>query len=631
MTTLSQPLPRAFGTLSSLLRWPPLLAFGVTFATLLMIVTVAAAGYAHVHRDAVFPGVTVSGVAVGGLDRSAAEAQLRSSLPPLATGFLSVRLGDTERRIAYAELGRDYGMAEMLENAYAVGRAGGPFVQAGEQLRTLTDGVDVKPIATWNARALDEAIAALGAAAAIAPRDADVVSAGFGYRVVAAQRGLAFDLALAREQATAVLSRPVAGDVAIAIEPTILFPQVETAVAQQAVDSFGRVVESAFAANGGGTTLVVDQSTIRSWVRLERDAMNGGWRVAVDDHAIAGYLADMAVRFDRTPAEAGFELTSSGVVATPSVTGQSLIVDQSAQLIRQLLETRAAGGSGSGLELSVVSTEPALTTAEALDFAQRVELVSSWTTRFIPGPNNFNGKNIALPARLLNGTVVTPGERFSFLDAVGEISARRGFGPGGAIIRGRTNPTGAIGGGICSASTTLFNAALRGGYDIVSRTQHSYSISRYPVGLDATVFRSGGSETDMVFVNDSEYPLWIRGINHRGRITFEIWTVPDGRTVKIYKPRVENRHEAEDTVEYVSTLAPGVSERVEYPVDGYDSWVTRVVRDAAGRTLHNETYFSHYITVTGLTQVGITPDVEPPPTEPPPEEPPPDEEPPPTP
>lgn len=625
MTTLSQPLPRAFGTLGGLLRRLPLLAFGVTFASLVMLIAVAAAGNAHVHRDAGFPGVTVNGVAVGGLDRAAAEAQLRKSLPPLDRGFLSVRLGDTERRITYAELGRDYGLAKMLDDAYAVGRAGGPFAQAGEQLRTLTDGVDIKPISTWNPRALDEAMAALGTAAAVAPRDADVVAAGFGYKVVAAQSGLAFDLAAARALAAAALSRPVAGDASIAIEPTVLPPQVETAVAQQAVDSFGRVVESAFAAYGGGTTLVIDQSTIRSWVRLERDATNGGWTLAIDDHAIAGYLADRAVRIDRTPAEAGFEFTSSGVVAIPGVTGQSLIVDQSARLIRQLIEARVAGGSQNGLELAIVSTEPALTTEEALDFARRVEIVSSWTTPYIPGPNNFNGKNIALPAKLLNGTVVAPGERFSFLDAVGEISARRGFGPGGAIIRGRTNPTGAIGGGICSASTTLFNAALRGGYDIVSRTQHSYYISRYPVGLDATVFRSGASKHDMVFVNDSEYPLWIRGINRRGRVTFEIWSVPDGRTVKLSKPRVENRGEAEDTVEYVSTLAPTESERIEYPVDGFDSWVTRVVRDATGRTLHNETYFSHYITVTGVTQVGLTPDVEPPPTEPPPTEPPPTE------
>ena len=146
-------------------------------------------------------------------------------------------------------------------------------------------------------------------------------------------------------------------------------------------------------------------------------------------------------------------------------------------------------------------------------------MVSSWTTPFIPGPSNFFGRNIQTPAKILNGTIVQPGERFSFLGGVGEISPATGFGPGGAIIRGHTDETGAMGGGICSASTTLFNAALRYGYEIVARTQHSYYINRYPVGLDATVFRSGGSQTDMAFVNDSQYPLWIRGFAGKSKVT----------------------------------------------------------------------------------------------------------------
>jgi vancomycin resistance protein YoaR len=127
-------------------------------------------------------------------------------------------------------------------------------------------------------------------------------------------------------------------------------------------------------------------------------------------------------------------------------------------------------------------------------------MVSSWTTHFIPGLSNFNGENIRVPARLLNGTIVEAGARFSFLDAVGEISPANGFGLGGAIIRGHTHEQGAMGGGICSASTTMFNAALRYGYEIDKRTQHSYYINRYPVGLDATVFRSGGQTVDMAFI-----------------------------------------------------------------------------------------------------------------------------------
>jgi len=186
-----------------------------------------------------------------------------------------------------------------------------------------------------------------------------------------------------------------------------------------------------------------------------------------------------------------------------------------------------------------------------------------------------------------------------------------------------------MGGGICSASTTMFNAALRYGYEIDKRTQHSYYINRYPVGLDATVFRSGGQTVDMAFINDSQYPLWIRGIAGRRRVTFEIWTIPDGRSVKFSKAYITNRQQATDTTVVDPAMKPGTSKRIEYPVNGFDASVTRTVHDASGAVLHTDTFNSHYITVTGVTNVGPT--VTPPPTEPPPTEPPPTEPPPPPP
>ena len=69
--------------------------------------------------------------------------------------------------------------------------------------------------------------------------------------------------------------------------------------------------------------------------------------------------------------------------------------------------------------------------------------------------------------------------------------AGEGLREGGAIINGRTEPQGALAGGICSCSTTLFNAALRAGFEMGARRNHYYYIDRYPLGLDATVFISG--------------------------------------------------------------------------------------------------------------------------------------------
>ena len=162
------------------------------------------------------------------------------------------------------------------------------------------------------------------------------------------------------------------------------------------------------------------------------------------------------------------------------------------------------------------------------------------------------------------------------------------------------------------ATVPALNAALRAGFEMGARRNHYYYIDRYPLGLDATVFKSGsGSVQTMSWVNDTDYPVLIRGFKIKdggsGYVRFDLYSVPTGRKVTFSKPLVKNVRRATDTVQTTSTLAPGVRKRIEYPVDGKDVWVTRTVRDAAGKVIHQETYYSHYARITGVTLVGKAP------------------------
>ena len=131
-----------------------------------------------------------------------------------------------------------------------------------------------------------------------------------------------------------------------------------------------------------------------------------------------------------------------------------------------------------------------------------------------------------------------PGQRFEWWSAVGPVSTSTGFGPGGFIAGDHTEPTGALGGGMCSSSTTLFNAAMRAGLQMGARSNHKYYIPRYPLGLDATVSKMpGGGGQTMSFTNDMKHPIAIRTYRYTaggiGWVQYEIWGIPDGRTVTL--------------------------------------------------------------------------------------------------
>jgi vancomycin resistance protein YoaR len=268
-----------------------------------------------------------------------------------------------------------------------------------------------------------------------------------------------------------------------------------------------------------------------------------------------------------------------------------------------------AGQADGQIEPAVAATAPTFTMEEAQAVAAMMRpLATGWTTWFPIWSHNGFGANIWVPASIIDGTVVNPGETFDFWKVVGEVNHAKGYRLGGAIINGRTQAQGAIGGGICSCSTTLFNAALRAGYKMGARRNHYYYIDRYPLGLDATVFISGGgSKQTMSWTNDTKYPVLIRGINTRGQgkgvVTFKLYSVPTHRTVSISAPTVKNIRPAGDSTEQSGSLRAGYSQRVEYPTDGKDVWRTVTVREN-GKVIRRTTYYSHYSVVTGVVLIG---------------------------
>jgi vancomycin resistance protein YoaR len=364
---------------------------------------------------------------------------------------------------------------------------------------------------------------------------------------------------------------------------------------------------AATAASAVGRTWTIPSETIRAAITFAP----GGERPTpiLDSSLVTASIAPLAEEINRKATESLILKSKSGAVFgfVPGKGGRSLDVQGNAREVARLIIARGTGeadGSAS-VRLQTTDVAPEMTAEEAAQLGPQVTRVGAWTTNFVPSEKNFFGANIRLPARFINGTVIKPGAVFDFWQVVGPVTFSRGFGMGGFIEAGRTNPTGAIGGGICSASTTMFNAAARAGYQILERDNHAYYINRYPLGLDATVSKFGGRiSQNMRFRNDTGHALYIRGLSGGNWVRFEIYSIPNGRTVSFSRPLVSNVRPAIDTTVTTSELKKGQRERTETPSDGKDVVVSRTVRDASGRVIHHDTWSSHYVRVDGVVRIG---------------------------
>jgi vancomycin resistance protein YoaR len=610
MTSRSDPISLPFpGSSSARFLWR---RAGFTFLVSLLAIVVFGAsfgvGYARIHDGRVLPGVDVGGVGLAGLDRNEAEREIRATLPSLSSGRLVIDVGGVQETLRYAGFGRDYDMEYMLGEAMGVGRGPNLIEQLQEQLRVLINGMSVSTAVTWDESALTRQVAAFAMSEEWDSVSATITRDEQGrYVVTPAVDGQSVDVEGAVTAAFAAVNNVSAADTQIMVNTAVVPPAVSTAEAQAAADIAERVIGSDLTVAAADLSTTINSDVLRGWVHLDESPNGGDWQLVIERAPIAQFVANYGLETDIAPKNASFRFQGGDVTVVDSSEGRSADVEATTNNILAALEGRATGGGAGSATLALVAVPPTFNTADARAIAPRVTKLSEWTTKFIPSPLNGEGVNIQIPTDIIDGYVVEPGAMFDFLAVIGPITSPP-YVPGAAIRNNRTIMDGVLGGGMCSCSTTVFNAAMRAGLDIGARRNHSYYISRYPVGLDATVWiASANSKQTMSFVNDNPYPVLIRGINRTGEVTFQVWGVDDGRTVELSEPRVEREKSAREWIEYTNELSPGVRKRTEFTVDGFWSWVTRTVRDRNGNVIHEDVFHSRYKTIDGVIQVGRYP------------------------
>ena len=583
-------------------------AFLISMLAVLGVGASALYAFDRQYTGRILPGVTVGGIELAGMTSEEAGARLEQAFSSFSQGRAVLASGSKEMEIDYADIDRRADIEGMVAEAMAVGRSGNAVERIILDARTAIRGVEIQPRVLFDEARLARYVQTYAGVLNIEPRDASVTSGKDGFKVVEGVDGRTADRVPPTELLTEALARVDApDDIKVEFELSAVEPDITTAEAEAAVATANRIATDVSIVEGK-EVWKIPAATVRAWLSFDTND-EGAYEPVVGAKGVDTALAAIAKKVAKKPLNASFKVSGTkvtGVVASRS--GRALDIPATATRVTDLLKSRAANGRNAPVAPALTVTQPALTTEEAKAAAPKMTRISQWTTYFPISERNHFGANIWIPALDIDGYIVGPREKFDFWNAVGPVTRARGYGDGGAIINGRTEPQGALAGGICSCSTTLFNAALRAGYQMDARRNHYYYIDRYPAGLDATVFKSGsGSVQTMSWTNDTDYPVLIRGYRiksgSKGYVKFEIYSVPTGRKVVIGNPVIKNFRSATDKVVMTSSLAPGARKRIEYPVDGRDIWRTVTVTQG-GKVLHRTTYYSHYSRVDGITLVG---------------------------
>ncbi len=274
--------------------------------------------------------------------------------------------------------------------------------------------------------------------------------------------------------------------------------------------------------------------------------------------------------------------------------GLELSIEPFVQNLNQTLtrlETEATDSAV--INLPIVEAAPKIT-AEGINNLGINELLGMGESHF-KGSIPSRAHNINVSGTRIHGIVIAPGESFSFIKEVGEISAATGYQPGYIILNGQTVL--GDGGGVCQVSTTVFRAAINTGLPITQWKAHSYRVSYYEQqsypGLDATIYPPS---VDLKFTNDTPGHILVQTMVDlaNGYMKVEIYGTNDGREVETTTPRLwDIIQPAEDMYIDDPNLPMGQVKQTEQRINGakaaFDWKVTR-----NGEVLHERTFTSVY-------------------------------------
>jgi vancomycin resistance protein YoaR len=549
-------------------RWPWFLGAGLG----LLLVTYAGAAWAV--SDRVPNDVAVAGVEIGGHTRAQAIVTLERELTPKLSRAVEVTVDDVSDSVDPTEAGLEADVPATVDSLV------GFTLDPRSVWRHLVGDDDADVITKVDDDKLTAAVRALGERVDLEPVDGTVTFVDGKAVPTPAEPGRTLDVAAAADALAAAW--PSNGE-PVELPAKVVEPQVDQDAVDEAMSSFAEPAMSG--------PLVVMVGTVRT--EIPPAAVGPALSMAPDDQGelqpvVDGEALKLAVltanpTLQIQPKEAAIEIQNGAPVVVPAANGVTIDPAVLAQGAVVALPTPERT-----VTLQTTVAEPELTTAEAEALGVR-EVISQFATNLTA--NAGRTENIQIASRTVNGTLLLPGETFSLNGTLGRRTAAKGYNPAPAISNGRLIQD--YGGGVSQVATTLFNGMFFAGLEDVQHKPHSFYISRYPEGREATV---DYPTVDLQFKNDSPHGVLIEMWTSGGQVHTRFWGTKVWDISAAKGPRTNIRPPKTIVDDSEGCVA-------QQPQSGFDVKVTRTFSQG-GAVQKRETFSTRYIPEDAVTCTG---------------------------
>jgi len=324
-------------------------------------------------------------------------------------------------------------------------------------------------------------------------------------------------------------------------------------------------------------------------------------KLALDRDLIKAVLEEQCAEYDIPSVNNTITRVDGQFVIEEGQAGERVNVEESLNQIYEYI-TNGWNYQDASIDLAIDVSEPKGSVEE---LQKMTDVLGTFTTSYSTSSSS-RCKNIENGARLINGTLLYPGDEFSTYDTIKPFTEANGYYPAGSYMNGKVVDS--LGGGICQVSTTLYNAVLLSELEVTERHNHSMIIAYVKPSMDAAIAESAGK--DFRFVNRWENPVYIEGVTEGKQITFTIYGVEQRDPSRVVRYESETLSTTRPDHEIITpTSGQGVGYiSVESAHVGYTAQLWKIVEENGAEVSREVINKSSYKVSPRSAVVGVNTD-----------------------